>query len=495
MRNDADFPNAPGNSDYVASSSPAHSSPAQRHQASPQLLPDHFAIPWSQDYLQRTNPKLLTKLLRESVPVVQYIGFRFDEVAEGFCRSSLPLNIESANQHGSHQAALMSLAADYTGGAAFSTLLRGVPIAGIHPGNDRQSAALWLANMNVKYLAPSAGDLTVTCHISLEDCHAIQDRYFAGRRVLARLVVHFACDGERVAVAEMAYFAQPSWQIRSTTESTRSSRLFRHKLKASARLIAGLRGGLGGKSKLRFHCPHSRFVAGPHGKLLAERLNRVLPELQDLVLARTQHVDSVLLHGLQNGIQQVVLVGAGLDVRAFGYGELGTQATYFEVDLPEMLEERRRVLSHLNDLPALRRHPIAMNFEEHRLDDVLNAHSAFDPRLPTAFIYEGCSMYFDEPTNIAMTLAMKRLMQHPESFLWIDFVGRDVVSGGHDHEGIDAFIDGMKELGETFIYGTDSPALLLEDLGFSSVSQTTAAELFDVGNAVADRYRFVVARR
>lgn len=495
MKNNSDLPSISSAGGFFAQTDEAHENLPRPSQRQSRKLPDPFAVSWSQDYLQRANPQLFTRLLEESVPVVKYIGFRIDEVSEGFCRSTLPLNFESTNQHGSHQAALMSLAADYTGGAAFSTLLRGIPIAGIHPGTEDHTAALWLASMNVKYLAPSAGDLTVTCRISADECQAIQQRYFAGRRVLSRLLVNLECDGERVAMAEMAYFAQPSWQLRPTKENSRVSRLFRHKLKASARMIAGLRGGLGGESKLQFHCKHSRFVAGPHGKLLAQRLNRVLPELQDMVLARTQHVDSVLTQGLQNGIQQVVFVGAGLDVRAFGYGELSSRATYFEVDLPEMLEERQRVLAHLYPRPYLKRHMVPMNFETQRLDHILGDHPSFDPRLPTAFIYEGCSMYFDEPTNAAMVLAVKNLMYHPDSFLWIDFVGEDALAGRHDHDGIDAFLQGMKKLGESFVFGTNSPALLLQELGFSRVDQTSSGELFDSSNPVANMYRFVVARK
>ena len=170
--------------------------------------------------------------------------------------------------------------------------------------------------MNVKYLAPSAGDLTITCRIDPKDCHSIQRRYFRGGRVLSTVSVQFSAEGEQVAVAEMVYFAQRSNQVKAAANNSRASTLFRHKLKASARMVAGLRAGLGGPSKLEVHCPHSKLVAGPHGKLLAQRLNSVLPELQDMILARTQHVDSVIKDGLQKGLKQVVLVGvhdSGID--------------------------------------------------------------------------------------------------------------------------------------------------------------------------------------
>ena len=93
----------------------------------------HNAITWAQDYDTRVNPTLMTRLLHEAIPVLQWTGWRVTEVQEGCCITELPLNHATTNQHGTHQAALLSLSADYTGGLALATLLRGVPFAGVHP--------------------------------------------------------------------------------------------------------------------------------------------------------------------------------------------------------------------------------------------------------------------------------------------------------------------------------------------------------------------------
>ena len=422
-------------------------------------------VTWEQDYVDRVNPRLMTRLLSEAIPVIKYVGWEIREIREGYCRSRLPLNFESTNQHGSHQAALMSIAADYTGGVAIASLLRGVPIGGVHPGSDDRTAALWLASMQVKYHTPSTGHLAVECRISKKDRDIIQKRYFSGRRIMTRLNVELSANEELVATAEMTYFAQPSRQLRPSVERPRISPLFKHKLKASARLIAGLRGGLGGSSKLTAHCRHSRTIAGPHGQLLARRLNSVLPQLQDMVLARTEHIDAHLSPRLKSGLSQVVLMGAGLDVRAFRHAMAGPHAKYFEVDLPEMLAERERVVKGLQG-PCPERIPVAMNFETDRLDKALRNNGDFDPWQPTAFIYEGCSMYFDGVTNASMLTAARKLMQHPMSFLWVDFVATDVVDGQHRHKGIAAFLEGMEQLGEAFVFGVDDPDLYLRNLGF-----------------------------
>ncbi|MEM8733663.1 MAG: methyltransferase, partial [Planctomycetota bacterium] len=114
---------------------------------------------WSDHYARHVNPELMTQLLRTAVPVLDEMKWRVTEVEEGFAASVLPLAKESTNQHGTHQAALIALSADYTGGLALATLLTGVPLAGIHKCTEEDSASLWLADMSVRFRAPSTGHL------------------------------------------------------------------------------------------------------------------------------------------------------------------------------------------------------------------------------------------------------------------------------------------------------------------------------------------------
>ena len=133
---------------------------------------DH-AITWEDDYRQRANPQLFTELLRDAVPVLQHIGWKVLETDEGYAKTLLPLNYESTNQHGTHQAALMVLAGDYTGGIALATLIRGVPIIGVHPQRSDNGAALWLVSVDITYKAPSAGDLVITSRFAPEEFERI----------------------------------------------------------------------------------------------------------------------------------------------------------------------------------------------------------------------------------------------------------------------------------------------------------------------------------
>ena len=450
-------------------------------------------VTWEQDFQNRINPELMTGLLRASIPVLEQSDWKVVEVREGYCETVLPLNKATTNQHGTHQAALMSLSADYTGGLALATLLRGVPLAGIHQCRDDVSASLWLAGMNVRYKSPSTGHLTGICEIDPEQAADIQRRYFRGSRVLASLQVRFYSNGELAAEAEMKYFAQPSIQLSPSAENPSRSTLFNHKLKASARMIAGLRSQASVYPKLTVQCPHSNLVAGPHGALLADHLQGILPQLKDMVLTRTQHVDELISQ--VPDLKQVVLAGAGLDMRSIRHASSMPDVTFFEVDLPEMIAERERVTQLLPQNYSDQRVLLAGDFKKDNLVELIAGHPRFDASLPTVIVFEGCSMYFSEAENRRLFAEFLELLQNPLSCIWAHFLNTAVVTGRTNNQRIIAFLEGMDSLGESFVFGCDDTKSWLESIGYGIVDSITSSEYLGIHDAVFNTYSFAVARR
>lgn len=447
---------------------------------------------WKTHYRKYVNPTLMTQLLRKSVPVLDELGWRVLEVREGYASSMLPLVRETTNQHGTHQAALIALSADYTGGLALASLLTGVPLAGIHPCHEEESASLWLADMAVRFRSPSTGHLIGECQIPSELKEKIISRYFSGKRVFVTLPVTFHSHGEIVAEAEMKYFAQPSILLRPSADSTNISPIFRTKLKASARMIAGVRAHMPNHERIRIDCPHTRRAASEHGHLLAARLRRELPQLTDMVHARTQHGDDTLRS--IPGLKQVVLLGAGLDMRPYRLSEELPNVTWFELDLPVMLEERQRVISEFPSPPTVQRRPIGMDLLNSRMAELLTSHPDFDAEQPTLIIYEGCSMYFDADANRTILDDCKSILKNPASRLWCDMVTRAVVDGNSANPNVENFLKGMEDLGERFIFGEDHPRAFLLACGYEAVEVTSAAEYLDSTDTVFDLYHFNVAR-
>lgn len=449
------------------------------------------------DYQTRTNPTLMNGYLRRAVPVLDYTDWKITDVNGGYCESLLPLNEATTNQHGTHQAALISLSADYTGGMALVAVLEGIPIAGLHPDSDN-SASLWLAAMDVKYLKPSTGHLIGRCTVPTEIGEKLLKRYQSGKRILVTLDVNFESNGEEVAIAKMKYFAQPTEQLLDCSSSI--SPLFAAKIKASARMIAGVRAKStvveatdAGQTMSRVDCPHATLAAGPHGLLLADRMKQALPQLPPMVMARTRSINE-MLHKMQN-LEQIVMLGAGLDMRPYQFADKTTQEKLphvFELDLEAMLIERNRVVAEINR-PEVKRTPIVANFLHDDIEQLLMSTEDFDPEKITAFIYEGCSMYFDALVNASLVTAVGRLMKNANSRFWADFVSSDVADGTVEHPAIKEFLFRMNELGEAFTFGVDEPSTLLVANGFSHVSVQTVSDYLgqhDDSEKVLTRYMF-----
>ena len=134
--------------------------------------------------------------------------WRVEEIQVGYCRSMVPLARRARNQHQSHQAATFCLAADYTGGIALYTLLRGLPTFGVHPAEGGWGLNLWLLKSDLKFLKPSTSDLTISARLKPERYGRITRRFFKGDRVIESVAVVMENGGEVVCTGSMTYFIQ-----------------------------------------------------------------------------------------------------------------------------------------------------------------------------------------------------------------------------------------------------------------------------------------------
>lgn len=291
----------------------------------------------------------------------------------------------------------------------------------------------------------------------------------------------------------MKYFAQPTIQLTPTADNPSRSTLYVHKLKASARMIAGIRAQSSSHARLQTNCPFANYVAGPHGELLANRLNEILPQLKDMVQSRSQHIDELIQQ--VPDLKQVVLAGSGLDMRSIRHAAELPDVTFFEVDLPEMIAERQRVTKLLPCEYSDRRVLLGANFKTDDLAKIIGQHPAFDASLPTIIIFEGCSMYFSESENKQIFSSFLELMQNPLSCVWSDFVSNAVVTGRTNNLHITRFLEGMDLLGEAFVFGTNHPTEWLESLGFGFAEAMTSAEYLNDSDPVLMEYAFAVAKR
>ncbi len=114
---------------------------------------------------------------------------------------------------------------------------------------------------------------------------------------------------------------------------------------------------------------------------------------------QTRFFDDFFLAAAQDGIRQAVIVAAGLDSRAYRL-QWASGTTVFEVDRPEVLEFKIRVLAEHGAAPTAGRSAVAADLRED-WPAALTA-AGFDPQAPTAWSVEGVLPYLPGPAQHAL---------------------------------------------------------------------------------------------
>lgn len=132
---------------------------------------------------------------------------------------------------------------------------------------------------------------------------------------------------------------------------------------------------------------------------------------------RTGEIDAAVEAAVRSGVHQVVIVGAGLDARAYRLPALA-DATVYEIDHPATQGLKRRRTRDLRPLPERLVH-VAVDFAHDSLDDAL-ARAGHDPHRPTLFLWEGVTMYLPRPA-VRATLDVLRERGAPGSVIIVSY--------------------------------------------------------------------------
>lgn len=456
------------------------------------LAPPLFEITWEEDRQFRMDPGVVTALLREQVPVLEFVDWQVTAIEPGWTESVLPLNPQSTNQHFTHQAALFVLAGDYTGGTALASLLSGWPVIGVHPVRSPQSASLWLLKVDIKYMRPSVSDLVVSARIPEETQDRIRKRFINGQAVIETIAIEYRNGGVLVGEANLTYFARQSDKLRSTGVSTdKVNSLYELKLTSSAELIAGVRASQNGEL---YNDRFAAQMAGQHGMALAHRFCERSPQLGGMVAARTWHLDGALANFLASGGRDVVVVGVGWDMRPFRLA-MPEGARVYELDFPTTLVERARRVEQLGltEPPGVARIPVPIDLRTMSLAETLA--ESLDGDRPVFIAWEGMSMYFQEDEVRRILDGFLPLLAHPDSLLWVDLVDRRAVEHPEEFaESIRNFMRGMQILGEPFTFGPESIADFMRSAGLAALEVVPSdACLPGPKDPVYEIYKFCVA--
>ena len=148
-----------------------------------------------------------------------------------------------------------------------------------------------LGNQEIRWLRPSTDDLICRASIPVCDWDSIARTFDSDKDLNYEARIKMFSAGRLVAISEFHYWARNSRSLNAGRRSMATTHhMLQHKLKTSARLIAGLRSWIvDGNAPLD---PYAATAAGPQGLAMAERFSQSTPQLSALVRARCMGMPS-----------------------------------------------------------------------------------------------------------------------------------------------------------------------------------------------------------
>ena len=155
----------------------------------------------------------------------------------------------------------------------------------------------------------------------------------------------------------------------------------------------------------------------PPSQAMAERIARI----GDYAASRTKWFDEFFIAAGGNGVEQAVILAAGLDARAWRL-PWNSGASIFEIDQPRVLAFKADVLSTHGARPAVRYTAVPVDLR-HDWPKALR-DSGFDPSQPTAWSAEGLLPYLPA-TGQDLLFARVQELSAPGSRFAVEAFGPD----------------------------------------------------------------------
>lgn len=192
-----------------------------------------------------------------------------------------------------------------------------------------------------------------------------------------------------------------------------------------------------------------------------------------LQVCRTKYIDEKLKEAIDNGVEQVVILGAGFDTRLFRIQNTN-RIKGFEIDLPMMQDKKKKIMKKcLGELPRnIIFTPIDFNIQT--LDEVLEVIE-LDFSKPIFFIWEGVTQYI---TKEAVENTLRFISKaSSESAVVFTYALESVVDGTANIIGVETLTTLLKAGGQTWNFGINPSEIenfikqynleLIEDVGSS----------------------------
>ncbi len=185
--------------------------------------------------------------------------------------------------------------------------------------------------------------------------------------------------------------------------------------------------------------------------LFLRRVNGRLPGAYPYEIARTRYIDEVLLAEVEAGIDELVLLGAGLDSRPYRLAESLRGVRVLEVDHPATQSTKRERLRRLlGQIPSSVTF-VSVDFTRDDMRERL-AEAGHDEAAPTLFIWSGVAPYLPEEA-VAEVLTWVASHSSPRTSIVFDACWAEAIDGSREYYGSKELVKGVAAVGEPLRWG------------------------------------------
>lgn len=209
-------------------------------------------------------------------------------------------------------------------------------------------------------------------------------------------------------------------------------------------------------------------------KELIKNTERRFPGLSSSIMARVRYFDDFVEKSIEEGLEQLVILGAGYDTRAYRIGGLKKNIMVFEVDHPNTQSFKTRKIKEIFGSTPDYVVYVPVDFETEKFGEKL-LDNGYNSLKKTLFVLEGLVMYIP-PEAVAEIFSFIMENSGKGSMVIFDYYPQSVVDGTCKLEVGENIRNHLIELEEPLQFGIEEEDVedFLEEFGFSHIQNITS---------------------
>jgi len=211
--------------------------------------------------------------------------------------------------------------------------------------------------------------------------------------------------------------------------------------------------------------------------LTVKQTDAVAKGIYGVQVCRTRYIDDTVQAALSQGIEQLVILGAGFDTRSYRLPGV-EHVKVFEADLPAVQEDKVKKIQRYFGRSPEHVTFVPIDFDRQSVETIF-AGTVFDSSRPAAFIWEGVTQYItEEAASLTLSFIGKSA---PGSTMAFTYVLKSIIERCSDVPGADKLMDTAAK-SAPWIFGLEPSSLqaylqpfhlaLVADVGHTDYKKT-----------------------